>query len=183
MKRRSIRFAVLRTADAPEAPGALETQEIGADFVALNWSKPVSDGGGRIKGYYVEKRDVSGPQVGPVSATAKEWQRCNLVPLPACAFNVPNLIEEHEYEFRVFAENEAGLSKPSNASRRVRVKDPRAATLAEFVVPLKTMQVCDAHNIIYEHEHTFMSSFRCTLYLYTQFSITNIFTNTYCEIQ
>jgi hypothetical protein len=93
--------------------------------VALNWAKPISDGGGRINGFYVEKRDVSGPQLGAVCAAAKKWQRCNLVPLPACAHNVPNLLEEHEYEFREFAENEAGL-------RIVRVKDPLAATRSEI---------------------------------------------------
>ena len=48
---------------------------------------------------------------------------------------------EYEYEFRVFAENEKGLSKPSTASRKVRVNDPRAATLAGLVVAFKTMQV------------------------------------------
>ena len=41
----------------------------------------------------------------------------------------------------MFAENEAGLSKPSTGSLNVRVKDPHAATLAEFVVPLRRMQV------------------------------------------
>ena len=38
--------------------------------------------------------------------------------------NIPNLVEDKQYEFRVFAENEAGLSKPSMASNSVKVKDP-----------------------------------------------------------
>ena len=110
--------------DELESPGAIDVHEVGAEFVALNWAK--SYGGWWIKGYYVEKRDVSGPQVGPMSATANKWQRCNLLPLPACAFNVLKV---------------AGLSKPSTARCKVRVNDPRAATLAELVVALKTMQV------------------------------------------
>lgn len=39
--------------------------------------------------------------------------------------NIPNLIEDRRYEFRVFAENEAGLSKPSIASNSVKIKDPK----------------------------------------------------------
>ena len=103
--------------DELESPGAIDVHEVGAEFVALNWAK--SDGGWWIKGYYVEKRDVSGPQEGSVSATAKKWKRCDLVPLPLCAFNVLKA---------------AVLSKPSTASRKVRVKDL-------LVVPSKTMQV------------------------------------------
>ena len=40
------------------------------------------------------------------------------------AFNVPNLIEDRQYEFRVFAVNAAGRGKPSGASNSVKVKDP-----------------------------------------------------------
>jgi serine/threonine protein kinase len=50
---------------------------------------------------------------------------------------VPNLIEEREYDFRVFAVNEAGESKPTTTGRRVLVKDPKAATLPEIVQALK----------------------------------------------
>ena len=64
-----------------------------------------------------------------------------MVPLPQTMFNIPNLIEEHEYEFRIFAENEAGMSKPSNASRKVKVKDPKAATLPEFIQQIKNTLV------------------------------------------
>jgi hypothetical protein len=38
--------------------------------------------------------------------------------------NIPNLIEDRRYEFRVFAENGAGLSKPSVASNSIKIKDP-----------------------------------------------------------
>lgn len=39
--------------------------------------------------------------------------------------NIPNLIEDKRYEFRVFAENEAGMSKPSMNSQSVKIKDPK----------------------------------------------------------
>lgn len=67
-----------------------------------------------ITGYYIEKKD----------ANSDNWQRCNHSLCPTNIFNVPNLIEDREYEFRVFAVNEAGESKPSTATRKVKVRDP-----------------------------------------------------------
>jgi hypothetical protein len=79
---------------------------IGDDFVSLTWERPKSDGGGRIIGYIIEKRE----------AGTMLWQRCNQQPSPPNIFNVPNLIEGRQYEFRVFAVNDAGWSDPSNNS-------------------------------------------------------------------
>lgn len=102
-------------------------ESVGGDFVSLTWAKPTSDGGGGIKGYYVEKKDKN----------SDNWTRVNHKPTPAPIFNCPNLIEDREYEFRVFAMNEAGESKPSSGTRPVKVKDPAAATLPEFIKGLK----------------------------------------------
>ena len=90
-------------------------QEVGGDFVSLSWAKPSSDGGGKILGYYIEKKE----------ATSDSWTRVNHTPCVANIFNIPSLIEDREYEFRVFAVNEAGTSKPSSATRKVKVKDPK----------------------------------------------------------
>ena len=96
----------------PEAPGEPELNEVGANFVTLTWSKPNSDGGGPIIGYWVDKREKGN----------ERWIRTNLQPIQSLSCNVPNLIENKEYEFRVFAENEAGLSQPSSASKAVKVR-------------------------------------------------------------
>ena len=115
----SIRIIINRIifiyTDPPEAPGVPEAEEVGSDFVSLTWQKPRSDGGGRILGYFIEKKD----------ATADNWVRINQAPSPATIFNIPNLIEEREYDFRVFAVNEAGESKPAETGRRILVKDPK----------------------------------------------------------
>jgi hypothetical protein len=38
-------------------------------------------------------------------------------------FTVPSLVEDHAYEFRVIAENEAGKGTPSDASKLTKVKE------------------------------------------------------------
>jgi hypothetical protein len=104
-----------RVIDSPGMPGEPTVEEVGSDFVSLTWDKPSSDGGGKIQGYFVEKKD----------AGSDNWSRINQVPCPTNIFNIPHLIEDREYEFRVFAVNEAGESKPSSATRKIKIKDPK----------------------------------------------------------
>ncbi|XP_074660014.1 twitchin-like [Tubulanus polymorphus] len=113
--------------DAPGSPGVPDIEEVGADFVSLQWEKPHTDGGGKITSYIIEKREPG----------SENWTRVNHQPVVATIFNVPNLIEDKEYEFRIFAENPAGRSKPSSNSRKVKVKDPNAAKIPEFTSPLR----------------------------------------------
>lgn len=108
--------------DAPDSPGLPEVTEVGGDFVSLKWDKPKSDGGGRIKSYWVDKREHG----------TENWHRVNLTPCLTNMINIPNLIEDRRYEFKVFTENEAGMSKPSLASNSVKVKDPNAAVVPEI---------------------------------------------------
>ena len=49
------------------------------------------------------------------------WQRVNQHLHPANTINVAHLIEGRQYEFRIFAENDAGLSEPSSNSTQVRI--------------------------------------------------------------
>lgn len=93
----------------PGAPEEPKVNEIGTNFVTLSWNKPHSDG--PITGYWVEKKEKG----------SDRWIKCNMKPIQATIYIVPSLIENQEYEFRVFAENEAGLSEPSAASKQVHV--------------------------------------------------------------
>ena len=45
--------------DRPGMPGIPDIEEVGGDFVSLTWEKPSSDGGGRIIGYIIEKKDAN----------------------------------------------------------------------------------------------------------------------------
>lgn len=119
-----IGFVLLRVllsprADKPGKPGELTCNEVGSDFVNLTWTRPSSDGGGRLRGYLIEKRDVNSPN----------WTRLTQNPVLTTSYNVPNLIEDNTYEFRVIAVNDAGESEPTVIDRPVLVKDPNGERL------------------------------------------------------
>lgn len=106
---------VICLTDVPSAPGTPVVTEVGGDFVNLSWEKPTSDGGARVQGYWIDKREVN----------SDTWQRVNVAICLPTTINISNLIEGRQYEFRVFAQNDAGLSLPSTASNSVKIKDPQ----------------------------------------------------------
>lgn len=113
--------------DPPGPPGIPDAEEVGGDFVSLTWERPKSDGGGRIMGYFIEKKD----------ATSNNWIRVNQIsPTPATIFNVPNLIEDREYDFRVIAVNEAGESPPAETTRHIKIKDPKGFKIIYVILLL-----------------------------------------------
>lgn len=129
--------------DRPSPPGIPEITSVGGDFVNLSWEKPKSDGGSRIQGYIVERREVG----------SSHWQRCNYALCHAAQINIANLIEERQYEFRVMAVNEAGMSDPSANTQPVRIKDPDQAVPPEFIEPLRKVMAIENKS----------AEFRCTV--------------------
>lgn len=115
--------------DPPSPPGKPEATPQSEDSVLLEWEKPASDGGSRITGYLIEKREVG----------SDTWQKVNNPNQPCLLneFTVKNLIEDRKYEFRVIALNAAGASDPSECSAECLVKDPNAIDVPKFVKGLK----------------------------------------------
>lgn len=68
--------------------------------------------GGPITGYWVEKREEN----------TDKWIPVNIAPCQSTHYTVPSLLEDHVYEFRVTAENEAGKGAASEASKSTRVR-------------------------------------------------------------
>ncbi|XP_033640975.1 twitchin-like isoform X1 [Asterias rubens] len=117
-------------------PGQPVIEDVTKDSVTLSWDKPEDDGGSPIKGYYVEKKN---PQTG-------EWERVNKKPIKDTKFKVPDLVEGEEYEFRILAENEAGMSEPSVVSPPVVAKDPEIPPSLD-VSQLKDLTIKAGQNI------------------------------------
>ncbi|RZF42380.1 hypothetical protein LSTR_LSTR004188 [Laodelphax striatellus] len=130
--------------DKPSPPGVPKITEVGGDFVNLSWDRPEDDGGARIQGYWIDKKEVG----------SDAWQRVNQGICPPTQINISNLIEGRQYEFRVFAQNEAGISLPSSASGSVKIVDPHSPTPPEIIRPLKNANAIQNHTTQFQCEIT-----------------------------
>uniref|UniRef100_A0A3B3QHM3 Titin n=1 Tax=Paramormyrops kingsleyae TaxID=1676925 RepID=A0A3B3QHM3_9TELE len=99
----------------PGSPHILEVSNITRDSMTVCWAPPDTDGGSEIIGYIIEKKDRSGIR----------WTRCNRQKVTDVCFRVTCLAEDHEYEFKVSAENAAGLGEPSLPSAYYKAYDPK----------------------------------------------------------
>lgn len=78
------------------------------------WSKPATDGGNEITGYHVQRKEKN----------STRWIKATKRPTTSLHFKITGLTENLLYEFRVMAENAAGLSCPSQCSEAVACKEP-----------------------------------------------------------
>jgi len=111
-------------ADPPGPVSNLKVADSSKTSVTLAWTKPTYDGGAPLIGYVVELR---------VKGTGKKgeegWKRCNVAAqLIGTEFTVSSLDEKLEYEFRVSAQNQIGLSQPTNLEGAVTPRE----VLGEF---------------------------------------------------
>lgn len=80
--------------------------------MTLTWKPPKSDGGSKITGYIVEKKDpFTGRWV--VISTSKSTE-----------LDVPNLVTGQSYQFRIAAENKAGAGTFSEPTKPTIAKEP-----------------------------------------------------------
>ncbi|XP_034031401.1 titin-like, partial [Thalassophryne amazonica] len=99
----------------PSAPTDVEVTNATTEAMTICWKRPASDGGSRINGYIIEKREKQGLR----------WVRVNKKPVYDLRAKASGLREGCEYEFRVFAENAAGLSDPSVPCLLTLAEDPK----------------------------------------------------------
>ncbi|XP_074533310.1 titin-like [Halichoeres trimaculatus] len=95
----------------PSAPSTPVASGVAGDSVVLTWERPETDGGSEIDGYILEKRDKEGVR----------WTKCNKRRLNDVRFRCTGLTEGHFYQFRVLAENAAGVGAPSEPSEYIKV--------------------------------------------------------------
>uniref|UniRef100_A0A3B3DJI0 Titin n=1 Tax=Oryzias melastigma TaxID=30732 RepID=A0A3B3DJI0_ORYME len=116
----------------PGSPHIENICDISHDGMTITWSAPDSDGGTEITNYIIEKKDRAGIK----------WTRCNRQKITDLSFRVTGLSTEHEYEFRVAAENIVGVGEPSLSSSYYKACDPKykpsAPTYVNVVDSTKT---------------------------------------------
>ena len=95
----------------PGPPGAPEITEMTATSCMLSWEPPQKDGGAPITAYIMERK------------TGTHWIQLKKK-ATSTQFKVTDLQESNKYEFRIKAENKAGVGEAGPPSRAVLAKDP-----------------------------------------------------------
>lgn len=98
----------------PGAPGKPVAYNITSDGMTIRWEAPDFDGGSPILGYHVEKKDRN----------SLLWQKVNSTIISNREYRIISLMEGLEYSFRVYAENNAGLSFVSEQSKHALAISP-----------------------------------------------------------
>lgn len=125
MKFKNIQICVPGPPGPPKNP---QITDILKESCLISWEEPGEDGGAPITGYYVERRLTS----------SKRWIRITKEALKDMKYQDENIIEDNEYEYRVMAENKAGIGAPSKPSAPVLAKDPWSKyTLNGYMITLQ----------------------------------------------
>lgn len=107
-------FNLLKLIDRPSPPkGPLNVDNITKESCQLSWNPSEDDGGSEITNYVVERREIFNNTWVPISSF-----------VIGTSITVLKLQEDHEYEFRVFAENALGRSDPLVTDSPIITKDP-----------------------------------------------------------
>ena len=102
--------------DPPGPPKHVKVSDVTSESCVITWQPPEFDGGKPISGYYVEKMSGS------------RWIKVNRKPLDKLRLAIDDLIEGSDCEYRVVAENEAGVGKPSESTGIFTAKNPYEVT-------------------------------------------------------
>uniref|UniRef100_A0A3B5MIV5 Titin n=1 Tax=Xiphophorus couchianus TaxID=32473 RepID=A0A3B5MIV5_9TELE len=110
----SLFASLLEASSLVAEPFAVFVMQVSKEEMTVVWAPPENDGGKSITGYILERKEKR----------AVRWVACTKSPISERRMKVTNLIPNHEYQFRVKAENEVGLGEPSKPCRPVAAKDP-----------------------------------------------------------
>lgn len=91
----------------PGPPGKPVVFNVTSDGMTVSWDAPSFDGGSPITGYHLEKKDRN----------SLLWMKVNSSVISGREYRVIGLLEGLEYSFRVYAQNNAGMSPVSEQSK------------------------------------------------------------------
>lgn len=103
----------VRVLDRPGPPSNLRAEEFAGDALTLYWQAPRDDGGAGVTNYIIERRE----------AFSQTWAKVNSY-CTVAFIRVRNLTIGKEYEFRVCAENQYGVSEPATTEHPIRARHP-----------------------------------------------------------
>lgn len=98
----------------PGPPGKPVAFNVTSDGMTIKWEAPGFDGGSPIMGYHIEKKDRN----------SLLWEKVNSTIISNREYRIISLLEGLEYSFRVYAENNAGLSPVSEQSKHALAISP-----------------------------------------------------------
>lgn len=100
--------------------------------VTLKWTPPKDDGGNDIFNYVVEYRSEGAFRW----KCANEDERC-----PMTTFTIQNLSDDTQYEFRVAAQNSAGVGPYSETTMPVAPKEKPSGSMPSITTRLRDVKV------------------------------------------
>lgn len=102
--------------DVPTQPGPIDISDLTDTSCLLTWKPPIRDNGSPIIEYIIEQRFKADPSFSRVATPA---------PITSCFYRMEDLLTHGEYEFRIAARNQAGLSAYSQTDRSILIRQPR----------------------------------------------------------
>uniref|UniRef100_A0A672I806 Titin n=1 Tax=Salarias fasciatus TaxID=181472 RepID=A0A672I806_SALFA len=98
----------------PGPPSTPIVKHATKSYMLVTWNEPVSDGGSPVLGYHIERKERS----------SILWTKMNRGMIKDTEYKVTGIEEGMMYEYRVYAENIAGIGKCSKACEAVAARDP-----------------------------------------------------------
>jgi len=99
--------------EKPGKPDPPVITSAGKSTVSLSYKPPADDGGAEITNYVIEHREEG----------LAKWTRATKDTISKTSYTVTGLTANSVYEFRVAAENKAGVGPPSEPSQPVAAKE------------------------------------------------------------
>lgn len=93
----------------PGPPSTPWITNVTREYITVGWHEPVSNGGSPVIGYHLEMKDRN----------SILWKKVNKLIIRTTHLKVTNISPGLIYEFRVYAENAAGIGKASHPSDAV----------------------------------------------------------------
>ena len=100
---------MLSIAAIPGPPSTPWLSFVSRESLTVCWNEPVNDGGNAVIGYHLQMKERS----------SILWQKINKTAITGNQWRVTNICPGLIYEFKVAAENAAGIGKMSKTSEEV----------------------------------------------------------------